>query len=74
MRHDATIDNGRHDVAQTGMGLELIFAGFEIFARFERKHTAHKDPGLVDNPLAHEHVGDVANAGAAGDVDDAILG
>ena len=40
----------------------------------EREHTAHKDPGLVDNPLAHQHIGDIANARAARDVDDPILG
>ena len=27
MRHNATVDDGRDDVAQAGMGLELIFAG-----------------------------------------------
>ena len=74
MRHNATVDNGRHDVAQAGMGLELVFAGLEVVARFEREHAADKDPGLVDNPLAHQHIGNVANAGAARDIDDPIVG
>ena len=57
MRHHATFDDGRHDVAQAGMGLELVFAGFEVVARLEREHAADKDPGLVDNAVAHQHIG-----------------
>ena len=74
MRHDAALDDGRDHIAQAGMRLELIFAGLEIFARLERQHAANKDPGLIDDALAHQHVGNVADAGAARDIDDAILG
>ena len=74
MRHHAALDDGRDDVAQAGMGLELIFAGLEILTRLEREHAANEDPGLIDNALAHQDIGDIADAGAARDIDDAILG
>ena len=74
MRHHAALDDGRDHVAQAGMGLELVFAGFEILARLEREHAADEDPGLVDDALAHQHIGDIADAGAARDIDDAVLG
>src|SRR5215472_2669990 len=72
MRHYATLDDGRDDIAQAGMGLELIFAGLEILARLERKYATEKDPGLVDYSVAQQYVGNIANAGAARDVDDFI--
>ena len=42
--------HGGDDVAQAGVGFELIFAGLEIVARLKRKHAADKDPRLVDYP------------------------
>ena len=74
MRHHAALDDGRDDVAQAGVRLELIFAGLEIFARLEHEHAADKDPRLVDDAVAHQDIGDVANARAARNIDDAIVG
>ena len=60
VRHHAALDDGGDHVAQAGVRLELVFAGLEILARLEHQHAADKDPGLIDDAFAHQHVGDVA--------------
>src|SRR5208282_695542 len=55
------------------MGLELIFAGFEILAGLEHQHATNEHPGLIDDALVRQHVGDIADAGAARNIDDAVL-
>ena len=74
MHDNAAIDDGRYDVAQAGMGFELIFASLEVLARFEHEHAADEDPRLIDHSFARQHVGNVANSGAARDIHDPIIG
>jgi len=52
---------------------ELIFAGLEILAGFEHEHAADEDPGLVDDALLRQRVGNVAKTGPVRNVDDTIL-
>ena len=68
-----SLDDGRDDVAQAGMRLELIFAGFEALVSLENEHAADEDPGLVDDAILVKHIGDVANAGAARNIDDLVV-
>src|SRR3984885_8453715 len=56
------------------MRFELVFAGFEVFARLEDEYAADKDPGLIDYSLAHQNVGNIANADAARVISDPIVG
>ena len=73
MRHHAAFDDGRDHVAHAGVRLELIFAGLEILTRLEREHAANKHPRLIDDAVAHQHIGNVADAGAARNIDNAVL-
>ena len=73
MRHHTTLDDGCDDVADAGMRLELIFAGLEIFARLKREDAADKHPRLIDNAVAHKEIGDIVRAGAARNIDNAIV-
>ena len=55
------------------MRLELVFAGLEILTCLKDEHAADEHPGLVDDALARQHIGDVAHAGSVRDIDDAVL-
>ena len=55
------------------MRLELILAGFEIFARLEHEHAADENPRLIDHPFADKNIGDVVNTRAARNIDHAVL-
>ena len=73
MRHHPAFDYGRDHVAHAGVRLELILAGLETLARLEHEHAADEHPRLIDDAVAHQHIGDVADAGTARDIDDAVL-
>jgi hypothetical protein len=66
VRHHAAFDDGCDHVAQAGVRLELVFAGLEILTRLEREHAADKHPGLIDDAITNEDIGNVADAGTAG--------
>ncbi len=72
MRHHPAVDDGGDDVAQARVRLELILAGLEVLARLEDENAADEHPRLLDDAFTGEHVGDIANAGAVRNVDDAV--
>ena len=51
---------------------ELVLAVFQVLARLEHQHAADEHPRLVDDVLARQQVGDVAQAEPARNVDDLL--
>src|SRR5262249_14443437 len=65
-------DQSVDDVVQACLPAKHVLAVFELVTRLERDHPAHEHPGLVDDALALQELGDVLDAEPARDVDDAV--
>ena len=75
MLHHLPVNDGVDHVAQTGVFLKQIFAGFESGTRIHRQYTADEGPAVGGNHAgAQEDVTDVRHAGARRNVDDLVLG
>jgi hypothetical protein len=59
-------------LAQRDLLGKLVLAVFQVFARLEHQYAADEHPGLIDDILARQQVGDVTQAESARDVDDLL--
>ena len=70
--HHLALDDRLDRLAQGDLLGELVLAVFQVLARLEHQHAADEHPRLVDDVLARQQIGDLAQAEPARNIDDLL--